>query len=716
MLFRSMPLFLCLIAVLTTAPAFAESADDWVAPMRKVHARFRGISGSCAHFGDSLTETLAYWSPLPHGRKGASPELQHAYEVASARLALECWRDWKGPRFGSRSGAGIGWARANVDEWLKTLNPEVAVILFGTNDLGQADTTAYAENLLYVLQQCIKNGTVPILTTIPPRRDAADRVAAIVAVQRELARKLQIPLIDLHAEILQRRPTDWDGGKLPASPGEVPEDGHDVLTLIAADGVHLSHPIRYRGDYSPEALRCNGYALRTALSLQAYADVVEQVFEGKTTRRVPVRAPATVPVVAQETAAPPPAVRPPPSGKRTVAQRFGTHFSSPHEKYLRAPRLTQLPLPDLNGAYAVWGATGRDDAGNVYVGVSTWNNAPSAHLLKLSPGASQFDVAGDVIAQLSRSQTVHDRESQNKIHSKICEAADGAVYFASMDEEGEAEDGSKLPVWGGHLWRIRPGETQWEHLFKTPEALIAVGTTGRYVYALGYFNHVLYQFDTVTGTSRSIVVGSQFGHISRNFLVDLQEHVYVPRVEAISRPASGDRAVTFIDEQAVKSWLIELDTELREVGKWPLPDYNPTRNSSSHGIVGFAPLHSGRIVFTTHSGAFWCLTPARHGPAVLERLGWFHPAGPSYASALYCPTGRRFVCGLAAARTGLDWVVYDMEEWNSRVVPFDAGSRDLLQRGRLNIYGTSTMDDLGRGYLAGNADMPWGAFVLKVEW
>ena len=686
--------------------------------MRAAHARFRGISGTCAHFGDSLTVSQAYWAPLSHVRIHASPELEQAYDTAAARLVIECWRDWKGTRFGSQSGAGIAWAHENIGDWLKRLNPETAIILFGTNDVQLPDLQSYEDDLKYVLQRCLDNGTVPLLTTIPPRRDAQEQVEKLVAIQRELSRELHVPLIDLHAEILQRRPDDWDLGPLPAD--AAPDaDPHDVETLIAADGIHLSYPSRFRGNFSEESLNSNGYALRSAITLLAYADVVNQVFLGKAgaaTRPRPAAQNMQTkrPVPRDLPTAAVPAVNPP--SVRGVAERFSTHYAAWSPRFEDAPRLTDIPLPELHGAYAVWGATGRDDIGNIFIGVSTWNEAPSSHLLKLSDGRGAPVVVGDVMGQLARTGEVHTRESQNKIHSKICQAADGCLYFASMDETGEAADGSKLPIWGGHLWRIRPGSETWEHLLKTPEALIAVSTTGRYVYALGYFNHVLYQFDTATGQSRSLVVGSQAGHISRNFLVDLREHVYVPRVEALSATSPGDPAVRVIRDRIFKSWLVEFDPNLKEVTKWPLPDYDPTPDSGSHGIVGYAGLRTGQIVFTTHSGAFWCLTPATRGPAILERLGWFHPNGRSYPTSLYCPSGDRFVCGLTGGQGSLQWVVHDLETWKSRVVPLDPDSQKLLQRPRMNIYGTNTLDNQSCGYLVGNGDNPWGPFVLRVEW
>jgi hypothetical protein len=43
-----------------------------------------------------------------------------------------------------------------------------------------------------------------------------------------------------------------------------------------------------------------------------------------------------------------------------------------------------------------------------------------------------------------------------------------------------------LPIHGGHIWRKKPDALNWELIRATKEALIAVNTDGRFVYALGY--------------------------------------------------------------------------------------------------------------------------------------------------------------------------------------------------------------------------------------
>lgn len=117
------------------------------------------------------------------------------------------------------------------------------------------------------------NGTFVLLNTIPPRSGFEAKAAEFAEVVRQLARERHLLLVDYHAAILSLRPDDWDGGQ----PRFAASSGYDVPTLISRDGVHPSHPLAYRNDYSPQAFSCNGYSLRNVLALEAYASFIRNV-------------------------------------------------------------------------------------------------------------------------------------------------------------------------------------------------------------------------------------------------------------------------------------------------------------------------------------------------------------------------------------------------------------------------------------------------------
>jgi len=254
----------------------ARAADEpaWVKPMADVHAKFTGKPGTLALFGDSITETRAFWSPLAAAPADVRPGVAASLAVVKKHMRDECWGKWRGGDHGNESGQTAKWAADNVDKWLAKLNPECAVVLFGTNDLSKSDEKSYDKQMRAVVEKCLANGTVVVLTTPPPRAGFEDKAKAYAEVVRKIAADFKLPLVDYQAEILARRPDDWNGA-LPKFK-ESAKDVYQVPTLIAADGVHPSAPSKL-ADYSAEALRSNGYQLRNVLTLHAYADVVTRV-------------------------------------------------------------------------------------------------------------------------------------------------------------------------------------------------------------------------------------------------------------------------------------------------------------------------------------------------------------------------------------------------------------------------------------------------------
>ena len=187
----------------------------------------------------------------------------------------ECWREWRGPDYGSNGSMTIRWAHENIDRWLKKHNPEVAVIMFGTNDLTQVEPKEYEQKTREVVNKCLKNGTVVILSTIPPRSGMLKESRMYADAAVAVARAERVPLIDYFGEILRRRPDDWYGTLAQfahAAGGE-----YQVSTLIARDGVHPSCPRLHTGDFSDRALSRSGFGLRSYQVMLAYSRVIDRI-------------------------------------------------------------------------------------------------------------------------------------------------------------------------------------------------------------------------------------------------------------------------------------------------------------------------------------------------------------------------------------------------------------------------------------------------------
>ena len=68
MAFQALTLFLALcLPVMAMA-----NSDSEIGAMSEVHSRFSGQNGTFACFGDSITVTMAFWSPLPYADKNIS--------------------------------------------------------------------------------------------------------------------------------------------------------------------------------------------------------------------------------------------------------------------------------------------------------------------------------------------------------------------------------------------------------------------------------------------------------------------------------------------------------------------------------------------------------------------------------------------------------------------------------------------------------------------
>jgi hypothetical protein len=362
----------------------------------------------------------------------------------------------------------------------------------------------------------------------------------------------------------------------------------------------------------------------------------------------------------------------------------GSVFVPPPLGPFRKPTIRELRPPSFEGATSIWGSTGRDQHGHIWVGVSSKSAGTSAHLLEYDPQADAWTDHGSVVDKLQQAGLARAGQGQNKIHSKIVPAGDGWLYFASTDEEGETPQGELLPRWGGHLWRIHPERHVWQHLLATPEGLVAVSGVGRYIYVLGYWGHVLYQYDTTTSAVRRVVVGSTGGHVSRNLLADIRGHAYVPRLRKLP---GGEVAAS----------LVEYDADLKQVGETLLAFYlGPQSPQSNHGMVGLAYLPDGKLLFTTHIGHLYRIEPRQGAPASVTALGAWPADRPSYAPSLFALGGRGWVAGVVQGRDGFKWVAAEPATGVMAAFPLDLQGLD-----KVLLYGSVSRDNAGRAYLGG---------------
>lgn len=130
----------------------------------------------------------------------------------------------------------------------RVVRPAISLILIGTNDIRDGTPAAtYEANLRRIIEISINMGVIPVVSTLPPRIDTNDQVAAYNQVIRRLSQSYDIPLWDF-----------W--GALQSLPNQG----------ISEDGVHPSIPSGAPAatvDFTAENLQY-GTTLRNLMALQ----------------------------------------------------------------------------------------------------------------------------------------------------------------------------------------------------------------------------------------------------------------------------------------------------------------------------------------------------------------------------------------------------------------------------------------------------------------
>src|SRR5688572_13844241 len=86
-----------------------------------------------------------------------------------------------------------------------------------------------------------------------------------------------------------------------------------------------------------------------------------------------------------------------PVANRTYEAQTGSRFLPPPGNPFQAPVVRELAMPPFSDATAVWGATGRDDDGSIWVGVSATHDGNSAHLMRYDAALNLWQDAGNAV-------------------------------------------------------------------------------------------------------------------------------------------------------------------------------------------------------------------------------------------------------------------------------------------------------------------------------
>lgn len=141
----------------------------------------------------------------------------------------------------------------------RVVRPSIALIMFGTNDVGYRTPHQYRADLLQIVTISEAMGVIPILSTIPERPEIQPQVAIFNSIVRDLAIERLLPVWDYHAAL-----------------ASVPRYG------LGRDNLHPSSPPSgYDGlaDFTAENLQY-GYVVRNLTALQALYRVQQLLMVG----------------------------------------------------------------------------------------------------------------------------------------------------------------------------------------------------------------------------------------------------------------------------------------------------------------------------------------------------------------------------------------------------------------------------------------------------
>ncbi len=178
--------------------------------LREIAARTDRADDVFAKVGDSITVSTAFLACFTGGTVDLGGRDALADTIDHFRVGDAGGTD---PFRRVSLAAGVGWSASRVlmgtpsplDQELTAITPRFASLMYGTNDVGFVDVDSHGRNMTRIVDAMLAGGTIPILSSIPPRDDDAGadlRVPIFNALVRALAASRGLPFVDFHRELV----------------------------------------------------------------------------------------------------------------------------------------------------------------------------------------------------------------------------------------------------------------------------------------------------------------------------------------------------------------------------------------------------------------------------------------------------------------------------------------------------------------------------------
>jgi len=229
-------------------PAYAEGklvsdlTPEIVARLREI--RPDGRPDVFVKVGDSITVSESFLRCF----ETRPPALDADLEETRTFFARDAWsRATLAARVGAHTNEPLAGSPSPLDREIAAMDPSYAVVMLGTNDVFEGTEPTYERNLKRLVEALVARRVVPILSTIPPMRDAGKRaiIVKMNRVVRKVAAEARVPLMDFHLAVR-----------------DLPRFG------LSGDGVHPFQAATGACDFRGVAMDA-GYNQRNLLTLRA---------------------------------------------------------------------------------------------------------------------------------------------------------------------------------------------------------------------------------------------------------------------------------------------------------------------------------------------------------------------------------------------------------------------------------------------------------------
>lgn len=252
------------VAPAGSAPYFTLGANAW-------NIRARGLeTGKQANVfskvGDSITASTMMYRPFGYGGYSLG-----GYGYLQNTINFYTQQSW----IRNSGAAANGWTTAIVNNpayaregcvpgesplacEYRVMQPAVALIMFGTNDMTNVDADDFANHLRTIVGYSANEGVIPVLSTIPIRRGLEGRTGIYNQIIVDVASQNGVSL--------------WDYASVMST---LPDSG------LSGDGVHPSEPPRGFDDAAnfTDGFLKYGYVQRNLTALQVLDVIRAQVLQ-----------------------------------------------------------------------------------------------------------------------------------------------------------------------------------------------------------------------------------------------------------------------------------------------------------------------------------------------------------------------------------------------------------------------------------------------------